>query len=66
MAGKLKYRKPRNMLDMMDELEVKKVEGDRWGVFYFDEVIAVCINEQVATFVQTAILTANLNPLEVK
>lgn len=66
MTRKIKIRKTRNVLDMMDELEVKQVEGGRWAVMYFDDVIAVCVSEEVATFVQMAILTANINPLEVK
>ena len=66
MAGRMKTRKTRNIIDMMDELEVKEVEGGKWAVLYFDEPIAVCLNEQIATFVQMSILTANINPFEVK
>lgn len=64
--GKLKTRKTRNIIDLMDELEVKQVDGGKWAVMYFEDVIAVCVSEQIATFVQMAILTANINPLEVK
>lgn len=66
MAAKIKTRKTRNIIDMMDELEVRQVEGGKWAVLYFDEPVAVCINETVATFVQMSILTANINPFEVK
>lgn len=64
--SKLKTRKTRNIIDLMDELTVEQVDGGKWAVMYFEDVIAVCVNEQIATFVQMAILTANINPLEVK
>lgn len=58
--------KKRGLFDLMDELTLEQVEGGKWAVFHDDEVLALCKTEAIATFVQMAILTANLNPVEVE
>ena len=58
--------KKRGQFDLMDELTLEQVEGGKWAVFHDDEVLALCKTESIATFVQMAILTANLNPVEVE
>ena len=58
--------KKRGLFDLMDEVTIEKVEGGKWAVFHDEEVLAVCKSETIATFVQMAILTANLNPVEVE
>lgn len=65
MATKSKTSK-RGMFDLMDELELVKAPEGKWAVVLDGNVLAVCASEAIATFVQMAILTANLNPVEVE
>jgi len=58
--------KKRGLFDLMDDLTIEATEGGKWAVLHEDEVLALCANESIATFVQMAILTANMNPIEVK
>lgn len=67
-AGELTMAKTkkRKVFELMDDLTVEQAAEGKWAVFYEEEVLALCASEAIATFVQMAILTANLNPVELE